>query len=180
MPSFTQKFYISDTHFLHTNILSMQPRPFASIEEHDEHLINQWNSVVGEDDIVYHLGDFGFSLNDKADKIQWIFSRLNGRKRLVIGNHDLRHGELHPTIARLPWDKRPEGFVFTEDQGNKLVLAHYAQRAWQWETKGGYHFYGHAHGRLPGIGLSRDVGVDMPDVRFTPSTFKQLTEGMQK
>ncbi|MGV2114294.1 hypothetical protein ACQZ46_23890 [Agrobacterium salinitolerans] len=177
--SFVRKFYVSDTHFLHDNILQLSNRPFASIEAHDEHLIQQWNLVVGQEDIVYHLGDFGFSLNEKADKIRWIFSRLNGRKRLCIGNHDLRHGELHPTIAGLPWDKRPEGFIFTEDEGNKLVLAHYAQRSWQWERKGGYHFYGHAHGALPGIGRSRDVGVDMPDVRFTPSTFRELTKGMK-
>jgi calcineurin-like phosphoesterase family protein len=60
--SFVRKFYVSDTHFLHANILTMQPRPFGSIEEHDEHLIRTWNSVVGADDIVYHLGDFAFSL----------------------------------------------------------------------------------------------------------------------
>jgi len=177
--SFVRKFYISDTHFLHDNILQLSNRPFRSIEEHDEHLIQQWNLVVGQEDIVYHLGDFAFSLNEKAHKIRWIFSRLNGRKRLCIGNHDLRHGELHPTIAGLPWDKRPEGFIFVEDEGHKLVLAHYAQRSWQWERNGGYHFYGHAHGALPGIGRSRDVGVDMPDVRFAPSTFRELTEGMK-
>lgn len=136
MSSFARKFYISDTHFLHANILSLSCRPFRSIEEHDEYLIQQWNLVVGADDIVYHLGDFAFSLNDKADKIRWIFSRLSGRKRLCIGKHDLRHGELHPTIAGLTWDKRPEGFLFVEDEDQKLVLAHYAQRAWQGEHKG--------------------------------------------
>lgn len=176
--SFTRRFYVSDTHFLHSKILAMQPRPFSSIEEHDEHLIARWNAVVGKDDIVYHLGDFAMSLNDKADKIRWIFSRLSGRKRLCYGNHDLRRDELHPTIANLPWDRRPEGFLFVEDDGQKIVLSHYAQRGWQGEAKGAYHFYGHAHGRLPGIGRSRDVGVDMPDVGFTPRTFRELTKGM--
>lgn len=176
--SFCRKFYLADTHFCHANILPMQPRPFSSIEEHDETLIARWNSVVGPDDLIYHLGDFAFGLTERADRIRWIFSRLNGRKRLCIGNHDLRHGELHPTIAALPWDKRPEGFIFAEDEGRKLVLAHYAQRSWQWEMKGGYHFYGHAHGALPGIGRSRDVGVDLPDVDFTPRTFRELTKGM--
>ena len=177
--TFIRKFYVADTHFLHDNILQLSNRPFRSIEEHDEHLIQQWNLVVGDQDLVYHLGDFAFGLTEKADKVRWLFSRLNGRKRLVIGNHDMRHGELHPTIAGLPWDKQPEGFIFTEDEGQKLVLSHYAQRAWQWERKGGWHFYAHAHGALPGIGRSRDVGVDMPDIRFTPSTFKELTKGMK-
>ncbi|UWU23005.1 hypothetical protein N2601_08685 [Rhizobium sp. CB3060] len=177
--SFIRKFYVADTHFLHSNILSLSRRPFRTIEEHDEHLIQQWNAVVGPTDTIYHLGDFAFGLNECADKIRWIFSRLNGRKYLVIGNHDLRHGELHPTIAGLPWAARPEGFSFAEDEDNKLVLAHYAQREWQWMHKGGYHFYGHSHGRLLGIGGSRDVGVDMPDVRYTPCTFSELTEMMK-
>ena len=46
--SFVRKFYISDTHFLHDNILQLSNRPFASIEEHDEHLIQRWNAVVGQ------------------------------------------------------------------------------------------------------------------------------------
>lgn len=177
--TFVKKFYTSDTHFLHANILAMQPRHFPDIESHDEHLIQRWNSVVGEEDIVYHLGDFAFGLVERADRIRWIFSRLNGRKYLTYGNHDLRHGELHPTIAALPWAARPEGFLFVEDEGQKLVLSHYAQRSWQWEHKGGYHFYGHAHGALKGIGRSRDVGVDLPDVAFTPRTFRELTRGMK-
>lgn len=178
--AFVRKFYIADTHFLHTNIIAMQPRPFSSIEEHDEHLIRAWNSVVGPDDIVYHLGDFAFSLVEKADRIRWIFSRLHGRKYLTYGNHDLRRGELHPTIADLPWAARPEGFVFVEDDGGqKIVLSHYAQRTWQWQHKGGWHFYGHAHGHLAGVGRSRDVGVDLPDVAYTPRTFLELTQEMK-
>jgi len=176
--SFTRKFYVADSHFLHDNILTMQPRPFSTIEEHDEVMIARWNSVVRADDIVFHLGDFAMSLTGKADRVREIFGRLNGRKRLCIGNHDLRRGDLHPTIAGLPWDRRPEGFIFTEDEGQHVVLSHYAQRAWQGHSKGAWHFYGHAHGRLPAEGRSRDVGVDLPDVDFTPRTFRELTKGM--
>lgn len=177
--TFVKKFYIADTHFLHANILAMQPRPFSSIEEHDEHLVGQWNLVVGENDICYHLGDFAFSLTEKADRVRWLFHRLNGRKYLIYGNHDLRGGILHPTIAALPWAARPEGLMFVDDEGQKLVLSHYAQRSWQWQHKGGWHFYGHAHGNLPSLGRSRDVGVDLPDVLFTPSTFSELTRRMK-
>lgn len=176
--SFTRKFYTSDTHFCHTNILHMQPRPFDSIEQHDETMISRWNAVVGPDDIVYHLGDFAMGLND-ADRIRGIFNRLNGRKYLVYGNHDLRRdGDLHPTIAGLDWAARPEALMFVRDEGQHVVLSHYAQRAWQGHLKGHWHFYGHAHGRLESFGRSRDVGVDLPDVDFTPRTFKQLTKGM--
>ncbi len=176
--SFTRKFYTSDTHFCHTNILHMQPRPFDSIEQHDETMISRWNAVVGPDDIVYHLGDFAMGLND-ADRIRGIFNRLNGRKYLVYGNHDLRRaGDLHPTIAGLDWAARPEALMFVKDEGQHVVLSHYAQRAWQGHAKGHWHFYGHAHGRLESFGRSRDVGVDLPDVAFTPRTFRELTKGM--
>ena len=81
-------FFISDTHFCHTNILKYDNRPFSSIEEHDENLIENWNSRVTNKDIVYHLGDFGFG---QKDKLQDIFNRLKGRKRLIRGNHDYKY-----------------------------------------------------------------------------------------
>jgi calcineurin-like phosphoesterase family protein len=176
--SFVRKFYTSDTHFCHTNMLTMQPRPFESIEQHDEHLIARWNAVVGENDVVYHLGDFALGLNN-PNRIRWIFARLNGRKYLVYGNHDIhRDGALHPTIAGLDWAARPEALMFVKDEGQHIVLSHYAQRVWQGRSKGAWHFYGHAHGRLPSEGRSRDVGIDLPDVDFTPRTFRELTKVM--
>jgi calcineurin-like phosphoesterase family protein len=176
--SYVRKFFISDTHFNHTNILSMQPRPFSTIEQHDEAIITRWNAVVAPADVVWHLGDFALGLNN-PDRIRWIFSRLNGRKHLVYGNHDVRRdGALHPAIAGLEWSARPEAIAFVKDEGHQIVLSHYAQRCWQGRGKGSWHFYGHAHGRLPAEGRSRDVGVDLPDVDFTPRTFKQLTKGM--
>lgn len=176
--SYVRKFYIADTHFNHGRILGMQPRPFESIEQHDETIIARWNAVVGENDVVYHLGDFAMGLNN-ADRIRWIFSRLNGRKYLVYGNHDIRRdGELHPTVAGLDWAARPEALMFVKDEGQQVVLSHYAQRCWQGRPNGAWHFYGHAHGRLPSEGRSRDVGVDLPDVDFRPRTFRELTKGM--
>ncbi|WP_107675059.1 hypothetical protein [Agrobacterium sp. LAD9] len=176
--SFVRKFYIADTHFNHGRILSMQPRPFESIEQHDEAMIERWNAVVSDDDVVYHVGDFGLGLNN-PERIRSIFSRLCGRKFLVYGNHDVRRdGDLHPTLAGLEWSARPEAIMFVKDEGQHIVLSHYAQRCWQGRGKGSWHFFGHAHGRLPAEGRSRDVGVDLPDVAFTPRTFRELTKGM--
>jgi calcineurin-like phosphoesterase family protein len=177
--AFVKKFYVSDTHLGHERLLSMQPRPFSSIEEHDEHIIKQWNSAVADADIVYHLGDFAFSLKQNADRVRETFARLNGRKYLIIGNHDVgKKGDLHPTLASLDWAARPEHALRTSDGGRDVWLAHYAARSWPSQHYGAYHFYGHSHGKLPGVGRSRDVGVDMPDVDFTPRTFAELTGGM--
>lgn len=176
---YVHKFYVADTHFCHDRILSMQPRPFSTIAEHDETMIERWNAVVSPDDLVYHLGDFALGLNN-PDRVRGIFSRLHGRKHLIYGNHDImRDGRLHPTILGLEWAARPEAIMFVQDEGERVVLSHYAQRAWQGHLKGSWHFYGHAHGRLPSEGRSRDVGVDMPDVAFTPRTFRELTKEMR-
>lgn len=82
-------FFISDTHFHHKNILTFKNdddshvRDFKSVEEMDEILVQNWNSVVRPQDKVYHLGDFSLGKNPS------IAGRLNGHKRLVRGNHDL-------------------------------------------------------------------------------------------
>jgi calcineurin-like phosphoesterase family protein len=73
---------VSDTHFGHSNIIKYCFRPFSSAEEMDEEMIERWNKVVTPEDHVYHLGDVYFS---KDSNFQY---RLNGKKRLILGNHD--------------------------------------------------------------------------------------------
>ena len=80
-------FFVSDTHFAHENIIKYCNRPFKSIEEHDEALIERWNEKIDKDDIVFHLGDFAFA---SEEYIKSILDRLNGKKYLVFGNHDWR------------------------------------------------------------------------------------------
>lgn len=85
--------FISDTHFQHKNIALVftdaktgkRVRNFNSVQEMDETMIQNWNSVVKYGDIVYHLGDVFFGNAESADKI---LQRLNGEKKLIMGNHD--------------------------------------------------------------------------------------------
>ena len=83
----------SDLHFHHNNILKYCNRPWTTVEEMNEALINNWNSVVGPNDDVYCLGDFCFGGVEKLESI--ICQRrddgsklLNGRIHLILGNHD--------------------------------------------------------------------------------------------
>lgn len=86
-------FCISDTHLSHANLLSFLDKDgkkfrgdlFKDIDEMDNFIIDQWNSVVRPEDYVYHLGDVYFGSQERADKN---LSRLMGHKRLLLGNHD--------------------------------------------------------------------------------------------
>jgi len=75
----------SDCHFWHKNIIDYEKRPFSSVEEMNETLINNWNSVVKKDDTIINLGDFAFCGKEKAIDI---LNKTNGYKILIMGNHD--------------------------------------------------------------------------------------------
>ena len=82
---------ISDTHINHSNILNFidknknYVRPFGSVKEMDERILDRWNEKVKPGDIVYHLGDVTFG---PKDYFKTFWPKFNGSKRLVVGNHD--------------------------------------------------------------------------------------------
>lgn len=176
--AYTRKFYVADTHFGHESIIRNCARPFSSVAEMDAEIVRRWNETVGKDDLVYHLGDWGWPTGDPF-AFKRLFHALNGRKVLILGNHDVRKdGTVRPDLAELPWDRRPEHLLEVRDEGQRVVLCHYALRTWSAAHHGAWHFYGHSHGRLPSQGRSRDVGVDCDDVAFRPRTFRELTQGL--
>lgn len=78
--------YLSaDHHFSHANILRYCARPFGSVEEMDAEMIRRWNAAVSPGDTVVHLGDFALA---SRERISDLVAALNGRKVLVLGNHD--------------------------------------------------------------------------------------------
>lgn len=80
-------FFSADHHFCHANIIRYCGRPFASVEEMNEALVQRWNEVVGGSDTVYYLGDFSLTTHALAR----FLPQLNGEKFLVMGNHDVCH-----------------------------------------------------------------------------------------
>lgn len=90
--------FIGDTHFGHRNLvkgtsrwsITDHCRDFHSLEEHDEAVVSMWNDLVNKDDVVYHLGDVAFN-KQGVELVQ----RLNGKKILVLGNHDNYSVELY-------------------------------------------------------------------------------------
>ncbi|MFT4163373.1 hypothetical protein [Shinella sp.] len=175
--SYVRKFYTADLHFGHSNIRQHCPetRNFAIVEEMDIAIMCAINERVGKDDILYILGDF--AVCPDAEYVRHCFNMLKGRKRLILGNHDLDNkGRVRKALAPLPWDRPPTHAVETTDEGCRLYLHHYGCRTWPAAHHGSYHLFGHSHGNLPPLGRSRDVGIDCPDMHFAPMTFKEIQE----
>lgn len=109
-------FFIADTHFGDEAILRYEKRPFSSVEEMDQEMIRRWNEVVGDEDLVFHLGDVSSYGKEKTKEI---LSRLRGKKHLVLGNHDLDFTEEE-------W--RSMGFAFVSSYpilyGGFFLLSH--------------------------------------------------------
>lgn len=81
------EYLTSDEHFDHFNIIKYCNRPFTSVAEMNERMINEWNSLVTDRDTVYVIGDFALST---IERVQHFCRTLKGRKILIKGNHD-RH-----------------------------------------------------------------------------------------
>lgn len=130
----TKTFFTSDLHFGHKSIIEFENRPFDSVEEMDEELIERWNYKVGLADEVYIIGDFSFS---KPSRTTEILKRLNGRKYLIRGNHD------HKTPTdQFEWVK--DYFVLVRNK-IKFVLFHYPIQVWDGQHHNSVHCYGHVH-----------------------------------
>jgi calcineurin-like phosphoesterase family protein len=79
-----RRFVVSDTHFGHRKIIEYCNRPFDNEDEMDETMVERWNAVVRPGDRVWHLGDFAIARRKLA-----IAKRLNGKKGILLGNHDI-------------------------------------------------------------------------------------------
>lgn len=79
------RYWTSDTHLGHRRIIELCDRPFADVEEMNREIIDRWNFIVQPDDEVWHLGDV--ALGTIAETLPLI-GKLNGRKKLIVGNHD--------------------------------------------------------------------------------------------
>jgi len=141
-------FFTADPHYGHEAIIKHNNRPFDTIEEHDETIISNYNSVVGKKDLCYILGDFAWENHIKY------LSRLNGKKILIMGNHDKM-----PQIAY----KQFTEVALRKDikiDGIKITLDHYSGKTWNCSYHDSLQLYGHSHGRIKEDRLAFDVGVD--------------------
>lgn len=129
-------YYIADTHFGHKNIIRYDNRPFDSIKEMDETLIERWNKTVSENDVVYILGDLSWYDEDRTLKI---LDALNGRKVLIKGNHDKVSVKISSRFFRIC------DYLEIKDNNTKVILSHYPMPFWNGQFRDSIHLYGHVH-----------------------------------
>ncbi len=169
-------FFTSDSHFGHKKIIDFEKdnRPFNSIEEHDEELIDRWNSKVNKRDTVWHLGDFCFS-----EKALEIAGRLNGIRKLVLGNHDML-----ATHKYLEYFNKVYGVVSYKDYILSHIPVHPDQK---------YRYKGNIHGHLHSKVVNKEmcmcvchlpekpdpfyINVSVEQHNLTPVEFEELIRG---
>lgn len=132
--------FISDTHFSHEKILQFEPdaRPFVDIEAHDEFMIQAWNRRVKPDDTILHLGDVCFK---PATRLEPVMSRLNGKKVLLLGNHDTTPSEEYLKY----FDKLLSVY---EDKKQGVIFSHYPLHPSQLEYRYKINVHGHSHSKV--------------------------------
>lgn len=152
----------SDTHFWHNNILKFPSSKkyrgdlYETREEMNDAMIKIWNSQVGEDDHVFHLGDFAIVYGKKIPGMTMeILSQLNGRITLLMGNHD--HRDTRKVFEEM--SHKVLDYKELKHDDNKIVMSHYPFGSWNKAHHGSVMLHGHSHGsyRSPG-GRILDVG----------------------
>lgn len=177
-----QNIYVtSDSHFGHFNIIKSCHRPFQTVEEMNQIMVDNWNSVVGPHDLVYHLGDIYMKNPQIVGKI---VNQLNGKIILIKGNHDkMKDIKKYFPNRFLSVENDFEFSYPFNDKKYHFVLYHYPIWSWNRRFHGVFHLHGHNHFRDPlwndfdKNGLSMDVGVDGNN--FTPIHIEKVIETIE-
>ncbi len=164
--------FTADSHFGHRRIIEYCNRPFANTKEMDEFMIAEWNKKVSPNDEVRHGGDVAFCCD--MEYALSVMKRLNGRKHLIVGNHDKLALEMN-NIRPGTWTSIKDLDEFSV-HNQRIVMCHYPLLTWHHSYKGVYMLYGHVHGTLKNSGKSLDIGVDCWN--YAPATFNQIKEKM--
>lgn len=143
--------FTSDTHFGSQRTLKLSKRPFESVEEMDKTMIENWNKVVKDNDIVYHLGDFG---NYEIGK------ELNGRIILLFGNYERKENPSEKILLKnfATWIK-DNSFKFKTTYNDKILkynLVHEPLKS----NSDMFNLFGHIHKLCMVKPYGLNVGVD--------------------
>lgn len=180
--------FVADTHFSHKNILRFNENRLIkfniditdenALEQHDDEMINLWNKTIQKHDTVYIIGDFSFASPERTKKI---LEKLNGKKHLIIGNHDKACNSLTNYFVSVSQIKevtfKKTVFPFL-DESIHCVLCHFPFAAWNRRMHGSLMIHGHTHGAMDDINVkSEELRVDVGfDAILNNSGFASLEQ----
>ena len=148
----------SDTHYGHANMVAgiskwdepeKNCRPFSSIKEMNDAIVNNINSKVKRKDILIHLGDVAFG---GYNNVTELLDRLECENIIITsGNHDkfIKHSKVIFF----------GDYIETRINKTLACMMHYPMYVWNEQHRGSVSLFGHVHGKVPGIGRSKDVGM---------------------
>ena len=183
-------YFTADSHYSHKNICTAtsewadakangRTRDFKSIEEMNQAIVDGINNTVGENDILYHMGDWSFGGKENIEKFRFLIKCKN--IHFTFGNHD-HHIKKNKWYRELFLSTQERMEIKIDDQ--MIVLDHYSMRVWNKYHKGSWQLYGHSHGSLPeSDNKSIDVGIDAAFLRvgeYRPYSFDELVLIMAK
>lgn len=150
-------FVIGDTHFGHFNIIKHCNRPFSSLEEMDQVLIDNWNKVVKSSDTVIFLGDFAYKVN--FSKFVYYTKSVNGIIHFVVGNHDkwsfVERSKRFESINEIL-----DLVVRVKGKDIPFLCSHYPFLSWKAENHGSIHLHGHSHDQRPSSSNRFNMSVE--------------------
>lgn len=164
-------YYTSDLHLFDRSVISSASRPHKNLEEMHKDIIIKWNKKIKNSDTVYILGDLALPRNNKETKeVINILNLLNGKKVLIIGNHDrdlIKNESFNKCFNRI------EEYCRILDEGKKVILFHFPIEDWESKRKGAIHLHGHIHKKkINDIKNRYHVGCDLH--KFIPVSLKEI------
>jgi calcineurin-like phosphoesterase family protein len=169
----SNKFTCADLHLGHKNIIDFtypnsdqRFRPFESVQEHDQILIDNWNKVVSPNDTTYLLGDAVFGKKNLP-----LLDQLNGKKKLIMGNHDIYGWQEY---SKYFYDMVSCRTIY---KPCKMIMTHipvHTSQIGRWKLN----ICGHLHTQQVllenGEPDPRYICVSMEQINFTPISFEDL------
>lgn len=151
----------------------------GDIEKHDETVISNWNSTVGKDDTVIHVGDVGLG---NEDSLLSVVRRLNGHIHLVTGNHDrVWPGHRDARRHQRKWMEvfeSVQAFTKIRISGRTILVSHFPYDGdstrderytqYRFRNEGAWLIHGHIHAATRIDGRQVHVGMDAWDLRPVP------------
>lgn len=163
-----EHYFSSDYHWGHTNVLEYDKRPFETIEDHDNYIMECHNKIVRPTDHFWFLGDLflGKDINDA----ELMLRDMNGIKHFIKGNHD--HSDtidLYKAVGIYHGEQ-----VTIVIDGQKIILNHCKMYVWPNSHHGSWNVHGHSHGTLDKVPWGKSIDVCIHTRSYYPLSFAEI------